>query len=44
MAKITDLRPGKGRGQRVNIFLDGKFTISLGAGVAAERDYGRTRL
>ena len=35
MAKITDLRPGKGRGQRMNIFLDGKFAISVGAGVAA---------
>jgi len=35
MKKITAIRPGKGRSQRVNIFLDGKFAFSLDAEVAA---------
>ena len=34
MGKITALRTSRGRGKRVNIFLDGKFTFSLGAEVA----------
>jgi len=33
MGKITDLRPGKGRRKRVNVFLDGKFAFSLEADV-----------
>ena len=35
MKKITALRSGRGRSQRVNIFLDGKFAFSLEAEVAA---------
>ncbi|KPK23224.1 MAG: hypothetical protein AMJ70_04020 [Dehalococcoidia bacterium SG8_51_3] len=34
MSKITDLRTGKGRDKRLNIFLDGRFAFSLGAEVA----------
>ena len=36
MKKITALRVGRGRGKRVNIFLDGKFAFSLEAEVAAQ--------
>ncbi len=36
MKKITALRVGRGRGKRVNIFLDGKFAFSLEAEVAAK--------
>jgi len=36
MRKITALHVGRGRGKRVNIFLDGKFAFSLGAEVAAK--------
>ena len=36
MKKITALRLGKGRGKRVNIFLDSKFAFSLEAKVAAK--------
>ena len=36
MRKITALRAGRGRGKRVNIFLDGKFAFSLEAEVAAK--------
>ena len=36
MSKVTALRTGKGRGKRVNIFLDGKFAFSLEAEVAAK--------
>ena len=35
MKKITALRIGRGRGQRVNIFLDGKFAFRLEAAVVA---------
>jgi len=34
MKKITALRVGKSRGERVNVFLDGKFAFSLEAEVA----------
>ena len=36
MSKITALRVGRGRGKRVNIFLDGKFAFSLEAEVAVK--------
>lgn len=36
MKKITALRIGKGRGKRVNVFLDGKFAFSLEAEVAVK--------
>jgi regulatory protein len=36
MRKITALRVGRGRGKRVNIFLDGKFAFSLEAEVVAK--------
>jgi len=36
MRKITALRVGRGRGKRVNIFLDGKFAFSLEAEVATK--------
>ncbi|MFC2041214.1 regulatory protein RecX [Chloroflexota bacterium] len=36
MRKITALRARKGRGKRVNIFLDGKLAFSLEADVAAK--------
>ena len=29
MSKITALRTGRGRGKRVNVFLDGRFVLSL---------------
>jgi len=35
MGKITALRIGKGRSQRVNIYLDGKFAFSLDSQVVA---------
>ncbi len=36
MSKITALRTGRGRGKRVNVFLDGKFAFSLEAEVAVK--------
>ena len=36
MSKITALRVGRGRGKRVNVFLDGKFAFSLEAEVAVK--------
>jgi len=36
MGKITALRPGKGRGKRINVFVDGKFAFSLEADVVAK--------
>ena len=36
MGKVTAFRAGRGRGKRVNIFLDGKFAFSLEAEVAAK--------
>lgn len=36
MSKITALRAGRGRGKRLNIFLDGKFAFSLEAEVVAK--------
>jgi len=36
MRKITAVRPGRNRGKRVNIFLDGKFAFSLDADVVAK--------
>ena len=36
MSKITALRVRRGRGKRVNIFLDGKFAFSLEAEVVAK--------
>ena len=38
VGKITDLRTGKGRDKRLNIFLDGRFAFSLGAEVAAKEN------
>ena len=38
VGKITDLRTGKGRDKRLNIFLDGRFVFSLGAEVAAKEN------
>lgn len=35
MSRITDLRRGRGREKRINIYLDGRFAFSLGAEVAA---------
>jgi regulatory protein len=35
MGKITALHVSKGRGRRVNVFLDGRFAFSVGAGMAA---------
>jgi len=34
MKRITAIRAGRGRGKRVNVFLDGKFAFSLEAEVA----------
>lgn len=36
MGKITALRTGKGRGKRVNVFLDGRFAFSLETEVAVQ--------
>ena len=36
MKKITDLRTGRSRGKRVNVFLDGKFAFSLQAEATAK--------
>lgn len=36
MNKITALRVGKGRGKRVNVFLDGRFAFSLEAEVVVK--------
>jgi len=36
MGKITTLRIGKGRGKRVNVFLDGRFAFSLETEVAVK--------
>ncbi|NQT04716.1 MAG: RecX family transcriptional regulator [Dehalococcoidia bacterium] len=38
MSKITDLRTGKRRNKRLNIFLDGSFAFSLGAEVVAKEN------
>jgi len=38
MKKITAIRAGRGRGKRVNVFLDGKFAFSLEAEVAVKED------
>lgn len=38
MGKITDLRTGKRRNKRLNIFLDGSFAFSLGAEVVAKEN------
>ena len=38
MSKITDLRTGKRRDERLNIFLDGRFAFSLGAEVVAKEN------
>jgi len=35
MRRVTAIRAGRGRGKRVNVFLDGKFAFSLEAEVAA---------
>jgi regulatory protein len=35
LSRITDLRTGRGREKRINIYLDGRFAFSLGAEVAA---------
>ena len=37
MKMVTALRVGKGRQKRVNLFLDGKFVLSLEAEVVAEK-------
>jgi regulatory protein len=36
MSRITSLRMGNGRGERVNVYLDGKFAFSLEAEVVAK--------
>ena len=38
MKRITALRSGRGREKRMNIFLDGRFTFSLGAELAVKED------
>lgn len=38
MSRITDLRSGKRREKRINIFLDGRFAFSLGAEVVAKEN------
>jgi len=38
MKKITAIRAGRGRGKRVNVFLDGKFIFSLEAEVAVKEN------
>lgn len=36
MAIITALKNGRGRGKRINLFLDGRFALSLGAELAVK--------
>ncbi len=36
MGKVTDLRRGRSRGKRVNVFLDGRFAFNLQAEVIAK--------
>jgi len=38
VSRITDLRIGKRRGKRINIYLDGRFSFSLGAEVVAKEN------
>ncbi len=38
MKKITALRTGRGRGKRINVFLDGRFAFSLETEVAVKKD------
>ncbi len=38
VSRITDLRAGKGREKRINIYLDGRFAFSLGAEVVAREN------
>ena len=38
MKRITALRSGRGREKRMNIFLDGRFTFSLGAELTVKED------
>jgi regulatory protein len=38
MSQITDLREGRRREKRINIYLDGRFAFSLGAEVAAKEN------
>jgi len=38
VSRITDLRSGKRREKRINIFLDGRFAFSLGAEVVAKEN------
>ncbi|MAG15218.1 MAG: RecX family transcriptional regulator [Dehalococcoidales bacterium] len=38
MKRITALRRGRGRGKRMNIFLDGRFAYSLGAELTVKED------
>ena len=40
MKKVTAIRSGRRQGKRVNIFLDGKFTLSLEAELAAKEGLG----
>jgi len=38
VSRITELRTGRRREKRINVFLDGRFAFSLGAEVAAKED------
>ncbi|HEY51050.1 MAG TPA: regulatory protein RecX [Dehalococcoidia bacterium] len=38
MSRITDLREGKRKQKRINIYLDGRFAFSLGAEVVAKEN------
>ncbi|MFC2013257.1 RecX family transcriptional regulator [Chloroflexota bacterium] len=38
MEKITAIRAGRGRGKRMNLFLDGRFALSLEADVAVKEN------
>jgi len=38
MKKVTALRMGRGKEKRLNVFLDGRFTFSLGAELAIKED------
>jgi len=40
MKKVTAIRAGRKQGKRVNIFLDGKFTLSLEAELAVKEGLG----